>query len=296
MADHFRTSFDWDDLRYVLALARNKSLSATARALRVNHATVSRRIESVEDALGHLLFDRRADGYVLTADGAAVVEKAMAMETAALAVKDALGHQAGPSGIVRITSTRSFADMILADALTDLHRTAPGLTIELATDVRNLSIAQRGADIALRFGSPKISELVGRKVGEYSFGYYAAAGFIEARPDDDKAPLVGWDADSSFAPEFQWMDEHFPNHPYSLRSNSNYAQAAAAASGLGVALLPNYLGRGFPGLSPVAFGPVPPNREIWLLTRPDLVAVPRVRIVIDYLVTRLAQLRGRLVG
>jgi DNA-binding transcriptional LysR family regulator len=75
MPDHSRTAFDWDDLRFVLALARHGNLSATARALRVNHATVSRRIDSLESALGRTLFDRRADGYAPTLDGQAVIER-----------------------------------------------------------------------------------------------------------------------------------------------------------------------------------------------------------------------------
>jgi DNA-binding transcriptional LysR family regulator len=295
MADKLRTPLDWDDLRYVLALARGKSLSATARALHVNHATVARRIDAVEVALGHLLFDRRADGYALTVAGTRVVEKAEEMEKSAMSVGDMLGSQDMPTGKVRITATRSFADLILTEALADIRHKTPGIAIELFTDVRVVSIAQRAADIALRFGRPQSSDLIGRKVGEYSFGYYAAPSLIEANPDISKMPLVGWDEDSSFAPEFQWMQEHLPEQDYVLRSNSNYAQAVAAASGLGVALLPDYLGRSLARLVPIEFGQLPPNREIWILTRPDLASVPRVRIVMDHLIEKLAQLSGQLV-
>ncbi len=295
MADKLRTALDWDDLRFVLALARGKSLSATARALHVNHATVARRIDAVEESLGHLLFDRRPDGYALTLAGTRVAEKAEEMERSALAVSDLLASADLPTGIVRITATRSFADLIVTEALADIRQTAPGITIELTAETRVVSIAQRAADIALRLGRPQTSDLIGRKVCEYSFGYYAAPELLNAQTDISKLPLIGWDENTSFALEFQWMQAHLPNQTYSLRSNSNAVQAAAAAFGLGVALLPDYLARTQPGLAPIAFGPLPPNREISILTRPDLVDVPRVRIVMDHLVVKLGQLRSRLV-
>src|SRR6516162_6581749 len=85
MADKKRTiSLDWEDVRYFVALARHGSLSATSRALRVNHATVARRIASLETLIGRALFDRRARGYVLTAEGKAVLKEATAMDEAAL--------------------------------------------------------------------------------------------------------------------------------------------------------------------------------------------------------------------
>ncbi|WP_152613605.1 helix-turn-helix domain-containing protein, partial [Inquilinus limosus] len=86
MPDRNRTALDWDDVRYAVALARHGSLSATARALGVNHATVSRRLDGLERALGRPIFDRRPDGYRPNAAGAAVLAEAEAMEAGALAL------------------------------------------------------------------------------------------------------------------------------------------------------------------------------------------------------------------
>jgi len=87
MPERKRTAgLDWEDIRYFVALARHGSLSGTARALRVNHATVARRVASLETKLGRSLFVRRADGYALTADGKAVLDEAQAMDEAALSV------------------------------------------------------------------------------------------------------------------------------------------------------------------------------------------------------------------
>lgn len=283
MTDHSRTALDWDDLRVVLALARHGSLSATARALRVNHATVSRRIDAVELALGRPLFDRRASGYQVTSDGAVVVEHAQAMEASALALSQGLETSDGPNGIVRVTLTRSLADLVVAEALGELHKLAPGITIELLTDMRVLSIAQREADIALRLGRPKDSELVGRRVGEVSYGYYASSRTIALWRKQQPTPLIGYDEDSSYAAEAAWLGQHFARHRVSFRSNSNLSQAAAARAGFGVALLPRYLGDGFKGIRPFDFGPVMPARELWLLLRRDLARRSHIRLVADFL-------------
>jgi molybdate transport repressor ModE-like protein len=80
------TNLDWEDVRYFVALARHGSLSAAARTLGVNHATVARRVASFEALLGKPLFDRRADGYALTGEGKAVLDEAVAMDEAALSV------------------------------------------------------------------------------------------------------------------------------------------------------------------------------------------------------------------
>jgi len=79
MADKKRTALDWEDVRYFVALARYGTLSATARGLRVNHATVARRVTSLEALLGRSLFDRRVDGYALTAEGKAVLDAAQSV-------------------------------------------------------------------------------------------------------------------------------------------------------------------------------------------------------------------------
>src|SRR4051795_4279313 len=101
MAVQKRTErLDWEDLRFFLALARNGTLSATARELRVNHATVARRVASLEDVLGRVLFDRRASGYVLTAEGGAVLDQARVMDQSALSVLRRLDGGAQLSGPV----------------------------------------------------------------------------------------------------------------------------------------------------------------------------------------------------
>ena len=131
---------DWDDLRYFLALVRHRSLSATARALKVNHVTVARRIAHLEAALGVSLFDRRADGYVLTAKGHDIETVARAMEDAALAVGSRVEAGDEVGGLIRLAATRSLADDFLIDRLAGFHRSHPGIDLEIVTGSRVLSL------------------------------------------------------------------------------------------------------------------------------------------------------------
>jgi DNA-binding transcriptional LysR family regulator len=114
MPDKKRTGrLDWEDVRYFVALARNGTLSATARALRVNHATVARRIASLETLFGRALFDRRANGYALTAEGRAVLNEASAMDEAALSVLRRIDVGTELSGLVRLAAGRVLAERFL---------------------------------------------------------------------------------------------------------------------------------------------------------------------------------------
>ena len=112
MTDRKRTGqLDWEDVRYFVALSRSGTLSGAARALRVNHATISRRVGALEATLGRALFDRRADGYGLTPNGEAVLEIALSMERSALALRDSLEEKAF-QGTVRLTTVGFFRPTI----------------------------------------------------------------------------------------------------------------------------------------------------------------------------------------
>src|SRR4029077_14567279 len=174
MPDKKRTDLDWEDVRYFVALARHRTLSATARALHVNHATVARRIASLEALLGHPLFDRPASGYALTAEGKALVKHANAMNEAALSILRRLDAGTELSGRVRLAAGRVLAERFLIDRLRAFHERYPAINLEVIGGSRVVSLAKREADIALRYGSPKDSELVARRVARLTFGLYGS--------------------------------------------------------------------------------------------------------------------------
>ena len=286
MTDKKRTDhLDWEDVRFFAALARHGTLSATARALRVNHATVARRIASLETLVGRTLFDRRAKGYVLTAEGKGVLDEANAMDEAALSVLRRLDAGTELSGLVRLAVGRVLAERFLIDRLRAFHERYPAIDLEVIGGSRVVSLAKREADLALRYGSPKDSELVARRVSTITFDLYASAAYRDKLKAGEAPAFIGFDQDSDFIAEAKWMARQFGKQRFSFRTNSQTTQAAAARAGYGVALLPRYIvATHEPDLVQVSLGGRPPVRDVWLLIRRDLAKVPRVRALADYLV------------
>jgi DNA-binding transcriptional LysR family regulator len=268
-----------------VALARQGTLSATARSLRVNHATVARRIASLEALLGRALFDRRAGGYALTAQGKAVLEEAAAMDEAALSVLRRLDAGTELSGLVRLAAGRVLAERFLIDRLRAFHQRYPAIDLEVIGGSRVVSLAKREADVALRYGSPEDSALVARRLATITFGLYASEAYRDKLKSGQPPVFIGFDEESDFIAEAKWLARQFADRRFSFRTNSQTTQAAAARAGYGVALLPRYLVASHePDLVEVSLGGALPERDVWLLVRRDLKDVPRVRALTDYLV------------
>lgn len=279
---------DWDDLRVFLELARTGSLSAAARALGLSHATVGRRVASLEESLGRPLIERRADGYVLTPDGEAVRDLADGMDERALAILRRGGREEGLVGTVRLTTTQALADLFVAPRLGPLRARHPGLDLELVVDNRSLSLARREADVAIRLARPQSGELFVRKLAAFGYALYAAPGAPDA--------LIANDDSLADLPESVWLSRHFSGKRIAFRSNSVQAQVAAAKAGFGVALLPCWLVNGEPGLERLPAISPPPTREMWLAVHRDRKDVPRVRAVIDHIAAVFEAERSLLAG
>ena len=278
MADKNRTREPgWEDVRYFLALSRSGTLSGAARSLRVNHATVARRLVALETALGTALFERRTDGYSLTPGGEAALQTALTMEKAALALPES-ADSAACRGMVRLTTVTSLANHVLAGGLGGFARDCPGVVIELLTDIRILSLARREADIALRLGHPKDSSLTCRRLANVHYAFYAAKG----RPAGcASVPFIANATEAAGIAEAQWLEKRLTARAVAFRSNSIEAQAAAARAGLGIALLPRYMGDRDRALAEVhPMEPFPP-RELWLFSPKELARTPRVRLAMD---------------
>jgi molybdate transport repressor ModE-like protein len=284
MADRFRTEPDWEDVRFFAALARHGSLSAAARALGVNHATVARRVAGLERAVGVALIERRPGGYELTAAGRSALQSAGAMEAAARS----LGRlDAGEplAGLVRITSTPSLADVFLVPRLAAFCAAHPSLDVELIADLRTVSLPRHEADLALRLARPDDGELIARRLVSIEFGFYANAEWQARLAEGAMPAFVGFDEGNAHLPEAQWLARCVPDRRVVLRTNSQASQAKAAVAGYGLALLPHFLGRGEPRLGRVTLSEATTHRrELWLLARRDALATTPVRRAHDFLI------------
>lgn len=287
MADNFRTALDWEDVRVFMALARHGSLSGAARALQVNHATVARRVQSLEQALGEKLVERRPGGYVLTAAGMRVLVPASEME-AASSVLGRGGSSSTPKGLVRINAPPSLSQGFLVERLAKFSGKHPGLEIEVATDLRAVSLERREADIALRLGRPEDGDVIAKSVVTWGFGFYGTAK-DRARLRKGADPVfVGFDEASAHIPEAVWLARNFPRARFLFRANNHLSQSVAARAGAGIALLPHFIGRKVAQLSVCNLDPAPPSRTMWLVTRRQGRKDPAIQAVVENLVTIFA--------
>lgn len=283
---------DWQDIRYFVALSHEGTLSATARALGVTHATVARRIDQLEQAVGQELFERLPTGYALTVAGRAVLDAAERMADEAGRITENLAHASRQPVVVRITATRTFADLVIAPRLGAFLSGHEDTDIELIAESRNLSLARREADLALRLGRPVQGELLARRVAELPYALYASRPYAAAVEGGAAPELFGFDDDSDAIPDAAWARQTLRLRRR-LRSNSPVSQAVAARSGPGIVLLPRLIARLWPDLVEVDLGLSLPTRELWLVMCHDLTRHPRVRAVADYLIAMFADLQAQ---
>ncbi len=294
MAEQIRTGADWEDIRVFIALARHGSLSGAARALSVNHATVARRMSSLQRTLGETLVERRPNGYVLTAAGDRALAAANDMEMAAAALSRGGADRTSNGsvkGLVRISATPGMAQGFLVSRIAKLASLYPGLDIEIATDVRTVSLERREADIALRFGRPKDGDLIARHAVTFGYGFYGSAEWRRRIKRGAALVMIGFDEASAHIADAQWLARQFPRARVALRTDNQFAQAAAAEAGAGIALLPHFIGRANNALAPCLLDHAPPSRELWLVTRRQDDKEISIRTVIEFLMRIFADER-----
>ena len=278
-------TWQWDDVRFFIAVARAGSLSGAARALSVGHVTVGRRITLLEKRLGVTLLNRTPDGFATTSAGEAILRQCMAMESAALNLERIVaGRDSLVSGSVRVTTTEALAYQLVAPAIAALRQAYPQLQVDLTVGVRSLDIARRDADLAVRFARPSASELVCRKLGEVGFSLYASRRYL-ARAGTPKRGqgLAGYDlitftgqpaATSPFL-----MAEALEGARIALRCDNPFVQLKAAADEVGVAELACFLGDASPDLVRIWPHEIPVHRSAWLIVHQDMRRSARIRAV-----------------
>jgi len=186
--------------------------------------------------------------------------------------------------LVRLTAPRSLLDCFLAQRLGALHERHPGIDLELVGDSRVRSLARRDADIALRMGSPKDSDLIARRLGTVRYGLYASPAYARKIANGEAVAVIGYDPESDFNTDAVWMVRRFPDQRFAFRSNSQTSQATAARAAFSVALAPDFIAADDPGLERVFPEEGVPEPDLWLLMRRDLAKLPRIRAVADYLI------------
>lgn len=293
---------DWNDLRYLLAVHEGGSLAAAARKLRVDAATVGRRLAALERAVGVRLLEKAPGGMRLTSAGEQAVEAARHIDDTATTLERRLaGAEVQVSGLVRVTAPETVVTHVLAPHLPAWRERHPVLRLELLAATQVLNLSRREADLAVRLFRPQEPALTVRKLGDLAFALYGSKGYVRGhgRPKLEalrEHVLLGYDDSLAQTPEQQWLERTGAGALFALRSNSRYVLMEAARKGLGLTVLPCYLAEGVPDLVRLCPVDAVPTREAWLVVHPDLQHASRVRAAIDLLVESFEREAPRLRG
>lgn len=280
--------FDWEDMRYFSVFAQEQSLSAAARKLKVDHATVARRISALETSLNLKLVDRRPRAYVLTADGERIANLGKRMEVESFAVeRSALAGQAGVVGEVKVSAPPALACSLIAPHLGKLRQQHPHLSLQLLGNLASASLNRREADIAIRLSRPTEPDFVARKVTTILFALYGTPEYLD-RTSADQLTFIAYDESMEQTTQQLWLLEQAGDRPILLRSNDLNIQAMAAKAGIGLAALPYFLGEQY-SLKPAVIAGPPLEREVWLVTHSDVRHTALIQAVMTFLAQCLAR-------
>lgn len=289
---------DWNSFKLVLAIHRTESLTSAAQQLGIDHSTAYRRLNALETALGVRLFERLNNGvYEATAAGQQMAATAERMDDEVSTLdRDILGRDRRLSGRLRVTCSESIAYRLLPDELARFRIAHPNILVELVIANQIYNLAQREADIALRAAHPKDPALWGRKLADTAWTFFASPQYLEeiggelpTAGDAARFNLIGAEWGLRGIAQADWINAIAADRVV-YRTNSLLNQMVAAKAGIGLTVLPCYLGDPEPGLARALLRPIDELQgELWIVTHADLKRTARVRAFFEIVGEALAR-------
>lgn len=275
-----------NDLRLVAWIGETGSLSGAARRMGVNHATVFRRLNLLESAIGVRLFERIGGRYHATAAGEELMRAGAQLDTIATkALLHVAGQDLRPSGVVRISTTDSFAMSVLPPIMALCRRQYPQIRLTLEVDNRSANLSKRDADIAIRPTTAPPDYLIGKHIGPVRFCVYGAPHYLEALAGRalEEHQWIALDDTFNGHRSVRWLDQLTPIDAVGYRTSSFGLVQQACIHGLGLAVLPCILGDGTDALRRVGEPIAACETPLWLLIHPDLRETVRIKAVFQLL-------------
>lgn len=289
---------DWDDVRFFLAVARGGSVRAAAEGLRVNHSTVLRRIAQLEERLGAHVFEKLPSGYRLTDAGQEVLEFAEQMEASSNQLETRVfGRDQSVRGLLRVTLAPTLATHLLMQDFADFARLHPEVEMEILSFGEPLNLTNREADVAIRVVYDRNAlppNLYGVKGPELFGGVYMSRDLLAAQragaPD-----RIRWIVVDNYDPDWARKSE-IRTAEVPFRITDSEAQIAAVRQGLGMTVLPCFVGDADPLLVRVPGTDLHRHGTLWLLTQGETRKTKRVRLFTEFVSRRLAAYAPLLAG
>lgn len=274
-------NYSWDDIKFVLAVARAGSLNAAAKMLGVTHATVMRRVASFEDRHGQAIFLKSASGYSVLPEAEKILRAAGNVEDAIYSVERAVhGSDQTLSGTVQIASTDSLCQTVLPGIVQFISQKYPELSLSLLSANTHHDLSRLSADIAIRPTLKLDAGLTGDIVGELEFQLYSST--------PDCTEWIGMKGALKRSKAAQWMSSNVPEHRIVHQADSFLVMRELAARGLGKVFLPSFLGDSDPRLEQIGHGLPRLSVPVWVATQEDIARNVRFSVVRQELCRELA--------
>jgi DNA-binding transcriptional LysR family regulator len=287
---------DWDGLRYFRAVAAAGTLTEAASRLRVQHTTVARQLDRLEQTLGARLFLRNPRGYVLTAIGETLLESVDAIRARVDDVaRLAGGEDLELAGAVRVATADSLATHVVLPALRPLLGSMSNLDVTVVSDTRQHDLSRREADFAIRLGRSSEPHLVARQVARVGFGLYRARS-ARKKMRIEKARYVSFDETVGRQPHDEWLASHAPEGTVVLRANRQQTLVEAVRLGIGLGILPCIAADADASLVRVLGPSEVFFRDLCIVMHPDVRHARRIRAVVDAVEAFVAAEKGRIAG
>jgi DNA-binding transcriptional LysR family regulator len=293
------SAFDWGDMKYFLAVVRAGTIRGAADAMGANHATVSRRLTALETAVDARLFDRARSGLTLTQLGEDFLPHAVRIEEEiAAASRGVTGRDTRPAGPIRLTIPPFMAvSSIIAD-LAEFSARFEEIDIHLEVTNTIASLERREADVSIRYAYEVTDDVVGRRLVRCSKAVYCSPDYAKKIRNNQGAGLawIGWTEEPGNATAPWVKKSAYPNARIRHRVNEGVPQLTLAVAGVGLAILPCFVGDLQAGVVRAPFQKPEPDRSIWLLLHRDLRRTARIRIFVDFLAERITRRRAEFIG
>lgn len=294
---------DWDHLRIFLAVARHGQLLAAARRLGLNHATVARRLDALEEVLGAPLFERRPAGCILTAAGEHLLPAAERVETEVLGITESLRDAAAEvAGTVRIGAPDGLGSYFLAAELGTLAEAYPDLVVELVPLPRTFSLSRREADLAIVLDQPTEGRLLVSRLSDYTLGVYAARRYLDRHgvPENLEALIrhsaVAGVEDLAYASALDYWAVLERHAGRVFRCAGVVGQMEAVLAGAGIGVLHDFAASRHSDALVRILPEITFRRSYFLLAHPDTAHIRRIAMVRTFLGSRFREARQRFIA
>ena len=285
----------WDDLKYFLAIARSGTLRGAARAIGVNHTTLTRRLGLLENRMEGRLFDRSKEGFALTQLGQDLLPHAERVEEEMVALSRTLiGRDTKPHGTIVITMPHALALTSIMDDMVSFSTLYPAINLDIKFSNDIADLTRRQADVSLRVAHNVDDDVVGRKLVSCSQAAYCTEEYASQMIDNGGEGLhfIGWNEPENDTTASWLQNSCYPKATLKHRVSDLIPHVTLAASGMGLAYLASALGDRHPGLVRAPYQTPLPYRDLWLLLHRDLRKTARIRLFIDYLAAEIKARRA----